>query len=436
MRIVVLLLTFFPAFVAAYDHTVHYYATLVALQHSVTEFSDEELKIVSFCSQLPDETKEYNAIGQYRKFAAEDFGAYWTWANADFGSDEMKQVVKESKSAREMISVQQLLHGLTGGTAADLLNTAELIATSLARDIAWNGSGPMDVNKLCAFGFAVHLLGDSLAHRQLGSGGLTEPGVMYETGSGHFRDGTEPDKVLKSATGLDGWSRFSKELPDSRGCDVQHESATDEDSRDARIRSFEAELKLKPNECAVLIIQVSEDLLSLKVAGITGEGGFHILNVNEYEQEQLESLLKEIGKDKTDSGETIGLVPSALDQTHLLKSMHLNLWADLKAADEKWFGGDAAAREAIFDRAPKWASTIIKPPEEHKNQACQAYVNQVFPELVPKACVPDCESVWGIYSAVAKGVFESNHSDRKPSLAKKDYIAPSIEDDPPACIDT
>jgi len=87
-----------------------------------------------------------------------------------------------------MVTVHHYLHALTDGDAA----AATQAATRTLQTLLDQGNPPdiVDPNRVCAAGFAVHLLGDSFAHRR-----LRNPS-MYAAGMGHFRDNHDPDYVL------------------------------------------------------------------------------------------------------------------------------------------------------------------------------------------------------------------------------------------------
>lgn len=201
--------------VVAYDNTVHYYTTEIVMRHIAPDITEVENRIVAFCAQLPDETTEYDALSQYRRLASLETWNYFKWARADLGSPEMAAVIDSSCAVREMVTVQQLLHGLTGGDAGELLSSAEQILIALADNVEWGSDTADENNQLCAIGFAVHLLGDARAHRKLGSSSANSAGTMYGTGSGHFSDKTRPDKILQSETGIDGWVDYKNHIPSS-----------------------------------------------------------------------------------------------------------------------------------------------------------------------------------------------------------------------------
>lgn len=345
---------FVPLNALAYDATVHYYTTAVIMKNLVPKMSDAEMKIVSFCAQLPDETIEYDAAMQYRKFLGDDLGTYFTWSRSDYDSDAVAEVIQNSKVAREMITVQQLLHGLTGGDSNTLLETAKVVLEKLTDKISWRSDIPDAPAHLCSVGFAVHLLGDAIAHRVLGSGGLGEEGVMYQTGSGHFNHGTVPDYLLTSATGLDGWQHYSEQTP---------------------------------------FPEFDSDPPPLFINGPAGTGW-------------IARLLKKL-------------------QAAGSKSFFESVF--------EWSSPNDAAHDVILQATSEWAKNDNLIPEPHDNQSCQAYLNKVFPLIVPKSCVPACQFVWSIFAGEAIPTFEAEHSDRKPALKKAEYYSPAIEETPTSC---
>jgi hypothetical protein len=425
-----LLLALNPISASAYNDTIHFFSTLVTLQNTVANFTADEMKIVAFCAQLPDETIEFDAVEQYRGLLFDSPSSYWKWAWADFSSPEMQELLADTPRVSEMVSVHQLLHGLTGGTAANLLKTAELIAARLSEKVAWTNSAPGDSDKLCAFGFALHLLGDAVAHRKMGSGKITEPGIMYGTGFGHAGDGTKPDRVLKSETGLKGWTKYSKEIADARGCEVRQRSAATEADSALLIEEFESEIKADKNNCAILLVRMEGNGKKTSISGISSSDGFTTIQIDENNypdyEDFLVSLVGEAESDNANSKKTVGLATSPLDEQFLLNGDHSSLSSNLEKANKKWFGEDKAAREAVLNLAPKWARDPVFSPSEHNNQYCQIYVNEVFPKLAPSMCVPSCKKIWKIYSEVAIEVFDANNPNRQPALTTSGYLPPDM----------
>jgi len=88
-----------------------------------------------------------------------------------------------------MVAVQRYLHGLTGSDSAAVSKAAEETLRALVAGTARMGG--LVPNQICAAGFAVHLLGDSFAHRR-----LDDASQMYPTGRGHLTDGHNPDFIL------------------------------------------------------------------------------------------------------------------------------------------------------------------------------------------------------------------------------------------------
>jgi hypothetical protein len=428
---ILLLLALNPIGASAYNDTIHFFSTLVTLENTVAKFTVDEMKIVAFCAQLPDETIEFDAVEQYRGLLFDSPGSYWRWARADFGSPEMRELLADTPRVSEMVSVHHLLHGLTGGTAANLLKSAELIAARLSEKVTWTNSAPADSDKLCAFGFALHLLGDAVAHRKMGSGEITEPGIMYGTGLGHAGDGTQPDRVLKSGTGLEGWTKYSKEIADARGCEVRQRSAANETKSALMIKQFETEIKADKNHCAILLVTMEGNGKKASISGISSSDGFTTIQVNENNYTDyadfLAPLAAEADPDSADSKKTIGISSSPLDKQFLLNGEHSLLRRGLDKANDKWFGEDKAAREAVLDLAQEWARDPVFSPSEHNNQYCQLYVNEVFPKLAPSMCVPSCKKIWEIYSEVAIEVFDANNPNRQPFLTASGYQPPDMK---------
>ena len=212
---VICFLGLLPAIAQSYNNTVHFFLTVVVVRHIEPAVTEDEKRLISLCVQLPDETEEYDAMKGYWKFFRSSFGDYMSWATNGNDNENMQSILAESVATRELVTVQQLLHGLTGGTASEMLTTAGNIIESLMAGYDEAQTNVDKVNRLCAIGFAVHLLGDTLAHRRLDSGGLDAPGKMYPTGKGHAFDGTKPDNLLKSVTGLDGLKLYNSKIPSS-----------------------------------------------------------------------------------------------------------------------------------------------------------------------------------------------------------------------------
>jgi len=126
-----------------------------------------------------------------------------------------------------MVTVYQYLHGFTDGKAP--LVTAAAVAT-LQKLRSKVKPGEFDPNLTCAIGFAIHLLGDSFAHRRLHSRSCTSANLnspdctTYPPGSGHYRDNHDPDYILYSGDGTDRpalWLAYAKTLAAAMGVQIE-----------------------------------------------------------------------------------------------------------------------------------------------------------------------------------------------------------------------
>ena len=170
--------------VSAYNETGHYYTVAAVTHQLLSKLPLEQASLVAFCAQLPDIAEELDATKVYRSMAWPHLLTYGRWAIAGSSWDD---------SVGRMVAVQQLLHALTGGQSQAIQTVAMETVDALATAIRPPQGG--DSTALCALGFAMHLYGDSFAHRQ-----LDDPGVMYPTGQGHARDFHRPDYILYELT--------------------------------------------------------------------------------------------------------------------------------------------------------------------------------------------------------------------------------------------
>ena len=192
----------------AYQQTGHFY-TLDVLLHSVSPAWDpDEARLIAFCAQLPDEDSQLDAISVYTTLLVHHPVDYSAWLRGNYSADIV----------RTMITVQQLLHGLTGGDAKAVQQVASDSLSVLKRN-ALSSSGENRVQRLCALGFGLHLYGDAFAHQQMScTGGKDCP--MYDTGVGHARDFHYPDLPL-----CDSPASFFQALA-LHHCDVGHSGRT------------------------------------------------------------------------------------------------------------------------------------------------------------------------------------------------------------------
>jgi hypothetical protein len=180
-----------PSPALAYQEAGHYYTVALLASRLIPQLSDPDAHVIAFCAQLPDQSADLDAVVVYQSAIKHSTFAWLSWA---FSSSA------NSLEVRRMITVQQLLHGLTGGSATAVRNVAEKTLRTLRRQITSPESG--DANRaasLCALGFAMHLYGDSYAHQIMGSPGEDDPDKVYSTGMGHARDLHYPDLPICAA---------------------------------------------------------------------------------------------------------------------------------------------------------------------------------------------------------------------------------------------
>jgi hypothetical protein len=180
----------------AYQRDEHYYSARVAL--AAVRPPLEGAGVAAMCAQLADEAPELNAIAAYERLMRHPFD-YVVWSAGGSGPDA---------TVGRMVTVQQLLHGLTGGPPAAVRAAAvgavraALAAITAAREPAARADA------LCALGFSLHLYGDSFAHRR-----LRNPNRMYRTGIGHLFDASTPDFPLCAPDRLELWKEYAGSLP-------------------------------------------------------------------------------------------------------------------------------------------------------------------------------------------------------------------------------
>ena len=174
--------------VSAYQAAGHYY-TIALLVHLVAPaIKPTDAHLIAFCAQLPDLSSDLDATAVYKSAVWHTPGAWLSWARGNR---------VESDWIRRMITVQQLLHGITGGTASDVQSVAVETLKALWKPIIAPQEGPANrAASLCALGLAFHLYGDSFAHQMMGDHGKPDFENMYSTGMGHARDLYYPDLPL------------------------------------------------------------------------------------------------------------------------------------------------------------------------------------------------------------------------------------------------
>lgn len=169
----------------AYNEDGHFY-TAAAIERTRhlqgTDFT--EARLVTFCAQLPDMTKELDAVTLRVNELGTGYGYLWGAFSTCWG-----------KGVRHMVTVHQYLHGFVDAGQIDkprkahpaqAVTEAAIATVGFFRDRLERQHNPNDA---CALGFAIHLLGDSFAHRT-----LSNPNIMYDPGMGHFDDGHHPER--------------------------------------------------------------------------------------------------------------------------------------------------------------------------------------------------------------------------------------------------
>jgi hypothetical protein len=177
---------------AAYRWDEHYYTVRLAFG------AREGGEVAALCAQLADEAPELNAIAVYRRLMKHplDYAA-WTFGGSG-----------PSETVGRMATVQQILHGLTGGSPDAVRAIALETGKSIGAVLRAEKDPRKRADAQCALGFAMHLYGDSFAHTR-----IKNPAKMYATGLGHFFDATTPDQPLSSATRLEMWRDYLATAP-------------------------------------------------------------------------------------------------------------------------------------------------------------------------------------------------------------------------------
>lgn len=176
----------------AYQRDEHYYSVRVTLAALRPRLRGDE--VVALCGQLADEAPELNAIEVYKRLMRHPLD-YASWTLRGAGPDA---------TVGRMVTIQQLLHGLTGGSSAAMRAVAvDAVRGARAGVEAARRDPTARADALCALGFALHLYGDSFAHQR-----LKNPSRMYRTGIGHLFDASTPDFPLSSPARLDLWRQY------------------------------------------------------------------------------------------------------------------------------------------------------------------------------------------------------------------------------------
>jgi hypothetical protein len=179
-----------PRSVSAYQEAGHYYTVALLAYRLIPPMTDSDAHLIAFCAQLPDQSSDLDAVVVYETALTHSPFSWLSWAATDAAG---------SVDVRRMITVQQLLHGLTGGSADAVQRVAVQTVRELRRKVspaAEAGDAGQRGAALCALGLALHLFGDSFAHQVMGDPGTADPNRVYPTGRGHAWDLHSPDLPL------------------------------------------------------------------------------------------------------------------------------------------------------------------------------------------------------------------------------------------------
>lgn len=183
-----------PVPARAYDQAGHFYTMLALAKTVVPDTRGTEQELVAFCAQLPDMAVDIDAAAVYSSAV---FGkSFFQWARWGTFS------TVGSPAINKMVTVQHLLHALTGGQAQATQEVARLVVKEVRASVEASRADTKErAASLCALGFAVHFLFDSFAHVK-----LDDEHTMYETGMGHAGDWHYPDYPLCAELGA--WPRL------------------------------------------------------------------------------------------------------------------------------------------------------------------------------------------------------------------------------------
>ncbi len=182
----------------AYDISGHYYTSMAVMEATLAQdpqkLSSDKIALIGFCAELPDEVHELDAATAYKDCSSHA-------ANA---TSLLFHFQTSSAGAGRVATVQQLLHGLTGGSAEAVRDAAYDVTVRLLETVTKqnNSGGIVDPDDLCALGFALHLLADSIAHVTFNYPASCAEAQMYPTGRGHALDVHYPDYVLYEPAGV------------------------------------------------------------------------------------------------------------------------------------------------------------------------------------------------------------------------------------------
>jgi len=168
---------------APYQEAGHFFTAYALVGTADPGDKPRPRMLTALCAQLPDMAADLDATEVYFRLMKRNPIAWARWGASNYTGAE---------DVRKMVTIQQLLHALTGGTAQDVqLLVAKPLVESL-RSAAATAQGTSQAIANCAWGFGLHFYGDAVAHER-----MDEPLVdMYSTGKGHAIHLNYPDFPL------------------------------------------------------------------------------------------------------------------------------------------------------------------------------------------------------------------------------------------------
>jgi len=115
----------FAGVAECYDLAGHFDSVAAAIYGLDPAVSPDDANLVAFCAWLPDRTPELSAVGVYRAMLASPL-AYACWS----GSYGPLKTSLSSAPVANMVAVQQLLHGITGGDSVAEQAVAQTLQVS------------------------------------------------------------------------------------------------------------------------------------------------------------------------------------------------------------------------------------------------------------------------------------------------------------------
>ena len=190
--------------VIAYEETGHFYTAALSARGGTSvddHLTESDRRMIALCTQLPDQAQELDAMWLYFDGFKESFISYLNCAVLTRIDDSERKAV----SLHRMVTVQQLLHALTGGDSEALTSAATATVDQLWAATSKSMLSAQRATLACSLGFALHLLGDAHAHRKLGN-----ESEMYPTGRGHGLNSVFPDQPLfRGSWFFAGYKKFA-----------------------------------------------------------------------------------------------------------------------------------------------------------------------------------------------------------------------------------